>query len=89
VVYASRESTCKVVSTHSFRGYRPVFDLVDVTKESMADKRELHLYLDEMPTVPAGYNSSDLFPDGFYEAGSIQDFPIRDRHVHLYVRRRR
>ncbi|MDR1183022.1 MAG: hypothetical protein LBL13_13710, partial [Bacteroidales bacterium] len=49
------------------------FDLVDVREETVTDRRELHLYLDEKPIVPAGYNSSDLSPNGFSEAGSIQD----------------
>jgi hypothetical protein len=66
------------------------FDLVDVTeKDGVDDRREFHLYLDEKLVVPAGYNSSNLSPNGFYEAGSIQDFPICDRRVHLHVRRRR
>ncbi|MDR1198091.1 MAG: hypothetical protein LBK94_03635, partial [Prevotellaceae bacterium] len=66
------------------------FDLVDVAeKAEVDDRRELHLYLDKKPIVPAGYNSSNLSPNGFYEAGSIQDFPIRDRRVQLHVRRRR
>jgi hypothetical protein len=65
------------------------FDLVDVREEAVTDRRELHLYLDEKPVVPTGYKSTDLSPNGFYESGSIQDFPIRDRRVDLHVRRRR
>jgi hypothetical protein len=66
------------------------FDLADVREESGTDnRRELHLYLDEKVIVPEVYKSSDLSLNGFYEAGSIQDFPIRDRRVHLYVHRRR
>ncbi|MDR1054271.1 MAG: hypothetical protein LBL90_00190, partial [Prevotellaceae bacterium] len=65
------------------------FDLVDVREEIVTDRREVLLYLYEKPIVPAGYNSSDLSPNGFSEAGSIQDFPIRDKRVHLHVRRRR
>jgi hypothetical protein len=65
------------------------FDLVDVTEKVVADKRELHLHLDEKLVVPADYRSSDLSPNGFYEVGSIQDFPIRDRRVQLPVCRRR
>jgi hypothetical protein len=65
------------------------FDFVDVREETVTDRRELHLYLDEKPIVPTGYKSTDLSPNGFYEGGSIQDFPIRDRRVHLHVRRRR
>jgi hypothetical protein len=57
------------------------FDLVDVREETVTDRRELHLYLDEKPVVPTGYKSTDLSPNGFYEGGSIQDFPIRDRDI--------
>ncbi|MDR1198905.1 MAG: hypothetical protein LBK94_07855 [Prevotellaceae bacterium] len=65
------------------------FDLVDVMEKEVADRYEVHLYLDEKPIVPAGYKSTDLSPNGSSEAGSIQYFPIRDRRVHLHVRRRR
>ncbi|MDR1199020.1 MAG: hypothetical protein LBK94_08445 [Prevotellaceae bacterium] len=41
------------------------FDLVDVTEEDVANRRALHLYLDEKPVVPAGYKFSDLSPNGF------------------------
>jgi hypothetical protein len=67
-----------------------LFDLVDVTKKNgVDDGRKLHSYPDEKLVVPTGYNSSDLSPNGFYEADSIQDFPIRDKRVHLHVRRHR
>ncbi|MDR1198517.1 MAG: hypothetical protein LBK94_05835, partial [Prevotellaceae bacterium] len=46
------------------------FDLVDVREETVTDRRELHLYLDEKPIVPTGYTSTDLSPNGFYEGGS-------------------
>jgi hypothetical protein len=52
------------------------------------DRRELHLYLDEKPVVPSGYKSEGLSPNGFYEQGGIQDFPICDRRVHLHFRPR-
>ena len=50
---------------------------------------ELHLHLEEKNVLPSGYSSERLLPNGFYEAGCIQDFPLRDRRVKLYVKRRR
>ena len=61
------------------------FDLVDVRQEG----QELHLYLEEKAQVPEGYQSEDLSPNGFYESSCIQDFPLRDKRVKLYVKRRR
>jgi hypothetical protein len=61
------------------------FDLVEVLEAG----NELHLYLDEKARVPEGYSSDTLSPNGFYESSCIQDFPIRDKRVKLYVRRRR
>lgn len=47
----------------------------------------VHIYLDEKD------NRSDEFkelrPNGFTEATTIEDFPIRDRKLVLHVRRRR
>jgi hypothetical protein len=61
------------------------FELVDVKEEG----KELHLYLEEKNEAPLGYEISGLAPNGFYEASCIQDFPVRDRRVKLYVRRSR
>jgi transposase len=61
------------------------FELVDVQEEG----RELHLYLEEKHGLPEGYEKSSLAANGFYETSCIQDFPVRDRRVKLYVRRRR
>jgi transposase len=61
------------------------FELVDVEEEG----KELHLYLEERAEVPAGYEPTELQANGFYEASCIQDFPVRDRRVKLYVKRRR
>ena len=61
------------------------FDLVDVELSGA----ELHLYLEEKSIEPEGYVSGSLSPNGFYESSVIQDFPIRDKRVKLYVKRRR
>jgi hypothetical protein len=61
------------------------FELVDVQEE----RHELHLYLEEKHETPEGYEKPSLEPNGFYATSCIQDFPVRDRRVKLYVRRRR
>lgn len=60
------------------------FELVEVG----ALGKELHLYLEEKTEFPEGYSSCDLELNGFYEESIIQDFPLRDRRVKLYVKRR-
>ncbi len=47
----------------------------------------LHLYLDENEMQPDGH--IDLQPNGFYPESCINDFPIRDHRIILYIRRRR
>ena len=61
------------------------FDLVEVEKCG----QELHLYLEEKAIEPEGSLSGSLSPNGFYESSVIRDFPVRDKRVKLYVKRRR
>jgi hypothetical protein len=61
------------------------FDMVDLQELGT----EMHIYLDEKEIAPPGYKFTEVSPNGFYEMSCIQDFPIRDRRVKLYVRRRR
>jgi hypothetical protein len=61
------------------------FDLVDVELSG----QELHLYLEEKALEPEGYAPGSLSPNGFYSASCLQDFPVRDKRVKLYVKRRR
>ena len=61
------------------------FDLVDIEEK----EDTLHLYLDERNIVPEAYSALSLFPNGFYEASTLKDFPLRDRKVVLQIRRRR
>ena len=49
----------------------------------------MHLYLDEGYSMPEEYTSLALSSNGFYEASTIKDFPLRDKKVVLHVRRRR
>ena len=61
------------------------FDLVKIEPEG----RELHLYLDELNELPAGYNQDELESKGFHKESVIKDFPIREKPSFLHVRRRR
>jgi hypothetical protein len=49
----------------------------------------LQIYLDESAIPPEEYRDIDLSSNGFYEASTIKDFPLRERKVVLQVRRRR
>jgi hypothetical protein len=60
------------------------FDLVDLQES----EGTLHLYLDESNVIPDEHNGKLLSSNGFYEASTIKDFPLRDRKVILHVRRR-
>ena len=61
------------------------FDLVDLQETGGT----LHLYFDECNIVPAEYSALSLLPNGFYEVSTLKDFPLRDKKVFLYLRRRR
>lgn len=61
------------------------FDIIDVR----ISEKDIDIYLDERLIVPDGYKPEDLIANGFTETTHIQDFPMRDRHVTLHVRRRR
>lgn len=61
------------------------FDIIKI--ESDADM--LTLYLDEQNIPPSSSSRCSLESKGFLAAVEIRDFPIRDRKVTLFVRRRK
>jgi len=61
------------------------FELVKIEPHG----RELHLYLEELNALPAGYNQGELESKGFHAESIIKDFPIREKPSFLHVRRRR
>ena len=69
-----------VLSEEIFR----YFELVKIDRQG----RELHLYLEELNELPAGYTRSDLASKGFHNEVILQDFPIREKPSFLHVRRR-
>lgn len=58
-------------------------------KDIHIQPKEIHLYLDELNTVPEGYSGEKLTSKGFHPEAIIQDFPLRDKALYLHVRRRR
>lgn len=58
-----------------------------IIEETGIERRIIHIHLDERDLRDKEWH--DLRPNGFTEAHSINDFPIRDRKVILHVRRRR
>ncbi|AGA76704.1 ISAon1 family transposase N-terminal region protein [Echinicola vietnamensis] len=58
---------------------------------SSIDNRQDAYYigLDENNIFPEEYSSHNLESKGFYEASTVQDFPIRGKACYLKVRRRR
>jgi hypothetical protein len=61
------------------------FELVDL----QTCGNTLHFHLDEHPAVPDEYKDLSLSPNGFYDASTVKDFPLRDKKVVLHLRRRR
>lgn len=65
-------------------GLLDYFDVVKVDSET-----SIKVYLDEK-NVPPLYEQNDTFTSkGFYEAITIQDFPIRKKACYLIIRRRK
>ena len=58
-------------------------------KDIQIQSKEIHLYLDELNTVPEGYSGEKLTSKGFHSEAIIQDFPLRNKALYLHVRRRR
>ena len=72
----------KLILPESLEEY---FELINHKKEG----ENLHLYLQELNTIPQEYKESNLKSKGFFDEISIQDFPIRGYRVFLHVKRRR
>ena len=68
-----------------------IFEAFEVKKTEVKtenDEQVMYIHLDEFDCAPV-VEVVELFPNGFYPASKITDFPIRDRKVVLLVRRRR
>ena len=74
----------KYILPKEFNDY---FEVTQVGEECLNGELLLHIYLDERDKAPTGHGK--LSPNGFYEESCISDFPIREYHSVLHVRRRR
>jgi len=52
-------------------------------------KMFLQIHLEEINTIPLGYDPSQYESKGFYPEKTIQDFPVRGKAVYLVIKRRR
>ncbi len=74
----------KYILPQEFNDY---FEVTNIGEECLRGEMLLHIYLDERNLPPQGHG--DLSSNGFYEATCLSDFPIREYHTVLHVRRRR
>ena len=65
-----------------------VSDYFEMTHYSQSEGR-LDIFLEEMNVIPEEFQSNTLLSKGFFEAITLQDFPIRGQQVYLHVKRRR
>jgi transposase len=56
---------------------------------SKQEGETLHLYFEEQNKPPVEYSSRSLISKGFHDEITIQDFPLRGKHVYLHIKRRR
>lgn len=60
-------------------------ELGDITTK----KDIIQITLEEINTIPNGYNPAEYESKGFYPFKSIQDFPIRGKALYLVIKCRR
>jgi hypothetical protein len=66
-------------------GLKAYFEL----KDHKSDADNLHLYLEEINSIPEEFKGQKLESKGFFDEVTLQDFPIRGRNVYLHIKRRR
>lgn len=59
-----------------------------LTSYAQTDKA-IHIYLEELNSIPVEYQSNKLQSKGFFKEVILQDFPMRGQDVFLHVKRRR
>lgn len=65
-----------------------IFEYFELTKIDRQPE-VLHLYLEEQNKQPVEFSSDRLYSKGFFDAITVQDFPIRGHQVFLHIKRRR
>ena len=68
-------------------GLLEYFEITSYKKDSVEEK--IHFYLEEKPIIPQGYQSEDLYKNGFHKEITVEDFPLRGHQVSLHIKRRR
>ncbi len=63
------------------------FEVIKTEVKTVGTEKVMYIHLDEYDFPPT--TDIELYPNGFYEASQMTDFPIRDHKVVLVVRRRR
>ena len=66
-----------------------LLEYFDIARVESSNKEYLATYLEENNLPPAGYDGVKLESKGFLPETAIRDYPIRRRHVMLYIKRRR
>ena len=51
--------------------------------------QEIHFYFTELNEIPEEFKAVKLHSKGFFPEATVQDFPIRGKHVFLHITRRR
>jgi len=64
-------------------GVKTYFEL----KSHQLDPDNLHLYLEELNSIPEEFNGQKLESKGFYNEVTLQDFPLRGRNLYLHIKR--
>lgn len=60
-----------------------------IITSSKVTGEKLHLYFEEQNKPPVEPNDKVLVSKGFQTEITIQDFPLRGKHVYLHIKRRR
>jgi len=66
-------------------GVSDYFEMTHCTQDS----GRLDIFLEEINQIPEEYSSNKLLSKGFFDAVTLQDFPLRGQQVYLHVKRRR
>jgi hypothetical protein len=61
------------------------FELTNTSQQG----ETLHLYFEETNKPPVEHTNRVLVSKGFHDEITVQDFPLRGKHVYLHIKRRR
>lgn len=67
------------------QGLTELFDIDRIEKK----EGEIHLYLSQKHTPPAGHAEGSLLSKGFFDEITVRDFPLRSKACFLHLKRRK